>query len=191
MTCSDHITPAPADSHAPLGPAHQPCAPPRRASARTGSVMPDLADLLATARQVAKPIRRVFPGRTDQARHARHFVARVLADCPAADTAVLLTSELVTNAVTHTRSSAHGTFQVVIWPGHTTAYIAVIDDGSHTTPAARWHGTAELSESGRGLELVNLLATRWGHYGDHSATTRTLVWFRLDWPPGDPCEPAR
>jgi len=91
----------------------------------------------------------------------------------------------------HTRSSAHGTFQVIIWPGRTTAYLAVIDDGSHTTPTARHHGIADLSESGRGLELVNLLATRWGHYGNHNGTTRTLVWFRLDWTPDDPCEPAR
>ncbi len=158
---------------------------------RTGPLTPELLDLLTTARQHAKPKQRVFPGRPDQAHHARQFVARVLGDCAITDTAVLLTSELVTNALLHTRSSAHGSFQVIIWPGRTTAYIAVIDDGSHTTPTARRHRTAQLSESGRGLELVNLLATRWGHYGDHNATTRTLVWFRLDWPPGDPCEPAR
>ncbi len=135
---------------------------------------------------MAKPKRRVFPGRPDQVRHARKFVARTLDPCPITDTAVLLASELVTNALTHTRSAAHGTFQMIIWAGCTTAYIAVIDDGSHTTPAAHRHTTADLSESGRGLELVNLLATRWGHYGNHNGTTRTLVWFRLDWP-DDPC----
>ena len=157
---------------------------------RTGPLAPDLPGLFAAARQHAKPKRRVFPGRPDQAHHARRFVARALGDCPITDTAVLLTSELVTNALTHTRSAAHGSFQVIIWTGCTTAYIAVIDDGSHTTPTARHHGTADLSESGRGLELVNRLATHWGHHGDHTATTRTLVWFRLDWPPGDPCQPA-
>ncbi len=169
----------------------RPATDPAATGTRTGPPAPDLPDLLTTARRHAKPKRRVFPGRPDQAHHARKFVARILGDCPITDTAVLLASELVTNALTHTRSAAHGNFQVIIWPGRTTAYIAVIGDGSNTTPTARHHDTADLSESGRGLELVNLLATRWGHYGDHSRTTRTLVWFRLDWPPGDPGEPAR
>jgi hypothetical protein len=80
-------------------------------------------------------------------------------------------------------------FDVIIWPGVAAAYIAVIDDGSDTVPSAPGHDPADLAESGRGLQLVDLLATQWGHHG-HKAidagngnTKRTLVWFRLDWPP--------
>ncbi len=183
MPSSDHMTPAPAGSHTAPDAEHQPSMPSGQTGDCPGFVVADLADLLATARHVAKPKRRIFPGRADQARHARLFVARVLGDCPAADTAVLLTSELVANALTHTRTAAHGTFEVIIWPGAATAYIAVIDDGSPTTPAPRSHDPAELTESGRGLDLVELLTTRWGHHGNHHETTRTLVWFRLDWNP--------
>jgi anti-sigma regulatory factor (Ser/Thr protein kinase) len=154
---------------------------------RADAAMPDLTDLLAAARDIAKPIRRVFPGRPCQARHARRFVSRILDGCPLTDTAVLLASELVTNALIHTHTCEHGTFEVIIWPGKTAAYVAVIDDGSSTIPAAGDNAPAELAESGRGLELVELLATQWGHYGHDltardGATTRTLVWFRLDWP---------
>jgi len=177
------MTSAQATGHVAADAEQQPPAQCCEAGACTGSVMPDLVDLLVTARHVAKPKRRTFPGRADQARHARHFVARVLGDSPAADTAVLLTSELVANALSHTRTAADGAFEVIIWPGAATAYIAVIDDGSLTTPAPRSHQPAELSESGRGLDLVELLATNWGHYGRHDETTRTLVWFRLEWIP--------
>ncbi len=156
---------------------------------RSEPTTPDLADLLAAARQVAKPILRVFPGRPDQARHARRFVARTLNGCPLTDTAVLLASELVTNALTHSRTAGHGKFDVIIWPGTAAAYIAVIDDGSSTIPATGTHAPAELADCGRGLELIELMATQWGHHGwhdqvgpTHGRTQRTLVWFRLDWP---------
>lgn len=152
----------------------------------TPTAPPGLCDVLAADPTTAKPKRRVFPGRPDQARHARNFVARALGPGHMTDTAVLLASELVTNALTHTRSAAHGSFQVIVWPGHTTVYIAVIDDGSHTTPTAQSHDPADLSESGRGLELVDLMATSWGHHGDHNGTVKTLVWFRLDCPPAEP-----
>ncbi len=155
---------------------------------RTDAITPDLADVLITAHRLARPVRRIFPGTSDQARHARRFVARVLDGCPVADTAILLTSVLVTNALTHTRTSLHGTFEVIIWASQTATYIAVIDDGSATVPAPSFHPQPELAESGRGLELVDLLASQWGHHGhtsvcpDPDATSRTLVWFRLDWP---------
>lgn len=153
---------------------------------RAVATMPDLADLLSAARQAAKPIRRIFPGHPAQARHARRFVARALDGCPTLETAVLLTSELVTNALTHTHTAEHGTFEVIIWPGKTNAYVAVLDDGSSTLPTPDLHDRAELAESGRGLELVELLSTRWGHYGHEGAgcspkTRRTLVWFQLEW----------
>ena len=45
-----------------------------------------------------------YPGRTDQVRHVRRAVAAHLAGCRAADDAVLITSELATNAILHSRS---------------------------------------------------------------------------------------
>ena len=57
-----------------------------------------------TAATIIRPRRRVFPGSGDQVGRARQFVGQVLGGCPAADDAVLLTSELVTNAITHTAS---------------------------------------------------------------------------------------
>jgi len=137
---------------------------------RAEPITPDLADLLAAARR---------------------FVARILNGCPLTDTAVLLASELVTNALTHTRTAASGKFDVIIWSGDGAAYVAVIDDGSGTVPAQGRHALGELADCGRGLELVELMATQWGHYGWHDQvepgqgrTQRTLVWFRLDWPTG-------
>ena len=54
-----------------------------------------------------------IPGRPEEVSGARAFVARTLSTAgktPAvdADTATLLTSELVTNAIVHTASGAHG-----------------------------------------------------------------------------------
>src|SRR6266568_6077673 len=86
---------------------------------------------------VARPKRRAFPGNPDQARHARLFVTRALDGCPAADTAVLLTSELVTNAISHTHTSEGGSFEIIVWRGLTAACIAVLDSGSDEEPVSR------------------------------------------------------
>ena len=57
-----------------------------------------------------------IPGRPEHVREARAFATKALGDLhPALDTAVLLTSELVTNAVMHSRSRSNGgTVTVVI-----------------------------------------------------------------------------
>ncbi|MGH3277492.1 MAG: hypothetical protein ACRDNZ_24605, partial [Streptosporangiaceae bacterium] len=55
-----------------------------------------------------RPKCRVFPGRKDQVAQARDFVRRTLGPCPVLDEAVLLVSELATNAPkTHLKRS-HG-----------------------------------------------------------------------------------
>ena len=67
---------------------------------------------------MTRPIRRVFPGQEDQVRCARDFVRRIIGpDCPMLDEAVLLTSELCTNALQHTGSGAGGTFEVTVLRG--------------------------------------------------------------------------
>jgi hypothetical protein len=53
----------------------------------------------------------IYPGRPDQVRHVRWAVARHLADCPAASDAILILSELASNAIVH--SASRGQFFTV------------------------------------------------------------------------------
>ena len=133
---------------------------------------------------VAIPKRRVFPGRPDQVAHARRFVGRVLKGCPVADDALLCVSELASNAIRHTRTGWSGKFQVVVWRGRASACVAVLDDGSATTPTPAPAQPGRLEESGHGLLAVQTLAAWWGHHTYRDGSTRgTAVWFRLDWKP--------
>ena len=127
----------------------------------------------------------MFPGRPEQVAHARRFVARVLDGCPVADDALLCASELASNAIRHTRSGWRGgKFQVVVWRGRASACVAVLDDGSDTTPAPAPGPPGVLAESGHGLLTVQALAAWWGHDTYRDGSTRgTAVWFRLDWKP--------
>ena len=87
---------------------------------------------------------------------------------------MLLTSELVTNALAHSLSGTAGLFEVIVWQDAAAVLVAVVDDGSDGDPAAV---AADLdSESGRGLGLVAALADRWGHVGGESGRA---VWFLL------------
>ena len=52
-----------------------------------------------------------YPGRADQVHHLRRAVARHLAGCPVADDAVLIVSELASNAILH--SASRGEFFTV------------------------------------------------------------------------------
>lgn len=133
---------------------------------------------------VTTPKRRVFPGRPEQVAHARRFVARVLDGCPVVDDALLCASELASNAIRHTRTGLSGTFQVVVWRGRASVCVAVLDDGSDTTPTPARVPRGALAESGHGLLTVQALAAWWGHHIYRDGSTRgTAVWFRLDWIP--------
>ncbi len=97
---------------------------------------------------------------------------------------MLLTGELVANALTHTRTRDGGMFEVIACRCWFAACVAVIDDGADTTPQPRRSAPDELAESGHGLILIDELASRWGHLGYHDGTDRrAAVWFRLDWTP--------
>jgi anti-sigma regulatory factor (Ser/Thr protein kinase) len=133
---------------------------------------------------VATPKRRVFPGRPYQVAQARRFVGRVLSGCPVADDALLCASELASNAIRHTRTGSSGKFQVVVGRGIASVCVAVLDDGSDTTPTPTPGQAGRLAESGHGLLAVQALAARWGHHTYRDGSTRgTAVWFRLDWTP--------
>jgi anti-sigma regulatory factor (Ser/Thr protein kinase) len=85
------------------------------------------------------------------------------------DAAVLLTSETVTNAFVHGRSEAR--LEVAAHPG--SVYVEVGDDNSrHPTSQPR----DEDALDGRGLEIVRLLAARWGVRDEAFGK---IVWFEV------------
>jgi anti-sigma regulatory factor (Ser/Thr protein kinase) len=89
-----------------------------------------------------------------------------------ADDAALLTSELVTNAVIHARSSID--LELSIGDGH--IHISVVDHGAGT-PRIR---EPDHAGGGQGLRLVDSIADRWGHEPLHPFGKR--VWFDLRTP---------
>jgi anti-sigma regulatory factor (Ser/Thr protein kinase) len=117
-----------------------------------------------------------LPGRPEYVREARRLVARAIgAGHPRADTAILLTSELVTNAITHSRSRLpDGTIDVIAATGFHGLVIAVTDDGSDSRVPVISNSPG--AESGNGLLLVETLADAWGY---RHGLGRTMVWFRL------------
>jgi anti-sigma regulatory factor (Ser/Thr protein kinase) len=143
---------------------------------------PDLGSSLDVCPYGAIPwrFRRSFSGTADQVAVARQFVSRALAGCPAVTDAVLLTSELATNAVQHSASGQGGSLAVVISHVQDRVRITVSDNGSasHPTVAAE----DGLATSGRGLILVDALADRWGYAGGPGPAGEQaagLVWFEL------------
>jgi anti-sigma regulatory factor (Ser/Thr protein kinase) len=123
-----------------------------------------------------------IPGRPEQAATARAFVTRALGDdCPHMDTAVLLTSELVTNSLQHSRSRRDGgiiTVTLIAIPGGIRAEVS--DEGGLAAPALRSSpDEPSVAEDGRGLHLVQALSTRWSYWHDGSGT---LTWFELTEP---------
>ena len=99
-----------------------------------------------------------FPGRRDQVRYARAFIARFLDGHPAADDAVLLVSELAANACAHSASGLPGgMFIVRVQVGEGgRVYVEVEDQGSS------WEGTFGEIESPHGLYLVRSLSAECG-----------------------------
>ena len=118
-----------------------------------------------------------IPGRPEQVATARAFVARTLSSHQVGadhDAATLLTSEIVTNAVQHTKSGVDGgTVTIVVIGVPHGVLVEIIDDGSAGTPVVK--GDLYAAE-GHGLFLVQHLAAQWGYLRDPAGTT---VWFHL------------
>jgi len=120
-----------------------------------------------------------IPGRPEHVREARAFVAKALGELhPGLETAVLLTSELVTNAVMHSSSRCTGgSVAILIMESAGGLRVEVADEGSElSTPVVR--GDVFASD-GHGLFLVQTLADQWGYLRDDRGTT---VWFWLGQP---------
>jgi anti-sigma regulatory factor (Ser/Thr protein kinase) len=112
-----------------------------------------------------------FSSVTTSAGMARDFVRRNLAGWPdkTVDAAVLMTSELVTNAVVHGRT--RGQVSIKVSPG--ILRVAVRDE-SKLRPVEGSHG--QFDEHGRGLSIVSALADRWGVIEN---VVGKSVWFTL------------
>jgi hypothetical protein len=76
----------------------------------------------------------------------------------------------------HTASGKGGTFTVVVHPLKGMVRVEVHDSGSGSSPDTC--AANDLAGSGRGLGLVESLATRWGHLGNRDGR---VVWFEMDW----------
>jgi len=87
------------------------------------------------------------------------------------DTAALLLSEVVTNAVVHAQSPA----EIEVRADEPLLWVGVRDTASHRWPIRQPMNVG--AASGRGLHLVAALATAWGAltHGDGGKT----VWFSL------------
>jgi anti-sigma regulatory factor (Ser/Thr protein kinase) len=123
-------------------------------------------------------IRAVFPCDAASVGAARRLVRAQLAQAnrprstlqpEVADAAGLLVSELVTNAIMHARTPVEVRVSVT-----DTVLRAEVSDGSQTLPAPR--RPIGLAGTGRGLQLLEQVATRWGVL---STDTGKTVWFEL------------
>jgi hypothetical protein len=136
---------------------------------------------------------KVFGASTGAPRLARVFITARLAEwglSQLVDTAELVASELVTNAITATNAlpappRVSSMFPVVLRMVAVRLRLSPVSlfievwDVSDRTPVAREQD--ELRENGRGLALVDALSTTWGHY---TAPDRgKIVWSELALPP--------
>ncbi len=119
-----------------------------------------------------------FENRLERTREAPRIARRFLASWLGAtlaeeelETSQLLISELVSNAVVH----GQGTITIRANLNDDRIIIEVIDEGEGFEREVRRHDFDDLH--GRGLAIVDSLASRWGI---HEGTTH--VWFELERP---------
>ena len=104
-------------------------------------------------------------------RELRQLLDTAHIDQDTSDTAVLLATELVTNAVEHGRGSAYLDAAV-----QDSAIRLEVSDSSTVAPQPNT-GVSELDERGRGLLLIEALSSRWGVLPRSDGKT---VWCELD-----------
>jgi serine/threonine-protein kinase RsbW len=121
--------------------------------------------------------RRHFLRRPEQVAAARRFVTQAFADgSELGETARLLVSETVTSSLDRARPGpGEGTLVIGYAIVDGWLRVEVSDDGGPARLRRRVHGVD--AQSGRGLRLVQTLASRWGVREDPSGRT---IWFELD-----------
>ena len=133
-----------------------------------------IGQLSAERSDPVSELRRTLPPTPESATVARWLVTDLLRDTVEADTvdtAALLTTELVSNAIRHTRDEL--VLSVRLAGGRLRVGVA---DSSHRRPQLVQVGKRDTS--GRGLHLVEALAAEWGVDPDERGLGKT-VWFEL------------
>ncbi|WP_449062207.1 ATP-binding protein [Planomonospora algeriensis] len=123
---------------------------------------------------------REFPGEEVSVPVTREWARGLLAGrlaAPVLDDVLLLLSEVVTNAITHSYSGRTAGGRVAVRVTRTSGGVHVeVADGGSVTGAPTMHVPEVDDDGGRGLWLVNLLAAAWGsHHGEAGGS----VWFRV------------
>ncbi|MGH9067401.1 MAG: ATP-binding protein [Acidimicrobiales bacterium] len=124
-----------------------------------------------------------LPAEPTSAGEARRFVEDALSRSgqeSLAWAAVLLTSEVVTNAILHARSAT----EVHLSAGPGSVTVEVTDDGEGIPDL---DPKGEMAEAGRGLAMVGALAEEWGVVRTEAGN---IVWFRLVTGAGGPRFPS-
>ncbi len=127
--------------------------------------------MIGAAAAPATTYRRTFHGSPDQVGQARHDVAQHLGECPVADDAILIVSELAANAVLHSHSNGgFFTIRVELHADH--ARIECEDLGGpwqRAQPDGRPHG----------LDIIEALTgpSNWG--AETASDGSRVVWARL------------
>lgn len=118
-------------------------------------------------------------GRVERVRIVRSFVGAILGPGhPCADDAVLLASELFANSLRHSGSCLPGEMvTVTVTVSASAVRVEVADRSGPGVPELR-RASAD-AEEGRGLEMVERLAERWGW---RQRGGRTVTWFVLPHP---------
>jgi len=114
-----------------------------------------------------------LPAHPASSRAARSFTAEHLRSwgCDdSVDDATLLVSELVTNAVLHARAAV----DIVVRKGRSAVRVEVFDEGTGVPQPAMSDAEAV---QGRGLGLVQAIASRWGVQEDNEGGK--TVWFEI------------
>lgn len=135
------------------------------------------------------PLRRCssrFAGRPESVKEARDWLARriALADAPGdtTETALLLLSELATNSVRHSpaRNGKRGDFYIRAFFFHWWLRVEVLDAYRRTPTLLTLRPVTcdPDAENGRGLVLVNALASRWGRF---QSVQGPGMFFELRW----------
>jgi hypothetical protein len=127
---------------------------------------------------------RTYPGHPGQVRKIRAAVAGHLAGCPAADDAIMIASEIASNAIVHSASKGQFlTVRVGTCPGY--VRIECQDLGGP------WHREPR-DDRPHGLDIVEALAGP-GNWGTRTTSDGDrIVWARLALPPArDLPPPAR
>ena len=113
-----------------------------------------------------------FPRQVRSAPLARHFVTEAIGRHPAGDDALLLASELITNVLVHASDATVVT--VIVTVAAALICVDVYDDGRTGIP--HWRDAGSRAEDGRGFQIVNALAGRWGFTREQD---RTCCWFEV------------